>query len=645
MDNGGRYGGPSLRLRLAAAAAISALFLSGCSGGGDTSQLSSTLMFSANRLDVPVVWGRQEQAYVAVVDVLAAGKRWNVSADAPWVSVPAGTQQGDATLPVTVYSSGLGLGAREARLTLVNADDPADTDSLIVTVLVQLPVIIAPSTLTLGGPDGLDTAPQNLAFSIDTGFNSYGWTLASVALVPNNVNWLELSKTSGTSSGSGGGSGDVIVVDANRVGLAPGIYDARLTLQFDVLGEIVTRNVFVTLNHEENRIYAVTNGVAFYEMPARSRLSADVEVRSSRNLSTIPWSAVSDQPWLTVTPSGLTGGTVTLQADTSALAPDTVHTATVTIGSADPEVQNQDAITVGLWTTGSNPGTLAISAPFDYSVVNPVFPYVHASRGGVLRTYNIYTGALVSTFALPYANTGGMAVSTDGRTVYVPDAGPGQDGVAGIDVFTGQVVGTTQRAFGARVGYLRVKGHPIVTPPRDNWLFGFGPDIAVPGGQDLFFVVDNSGPGHSYNSFSLDFSALYGGGRVTTQQLQASDGTDSGNVRAMAVVPDGTGYLAAVSGSDECRRYNAVTQQRLWAVTALGTPNNAVARGDGLLACGSRITSGAHDIQLLDLNGNSLGNLKSPTGDLLDGQVALSSDPFRLVTPTDNDAIGVFELP
>ena len=619
---------------------MTASFLSACDSGG---QSASGLAFSASRLDVAAIWGHSDQAHTATMDVAGMGKRWSVSADAPWVSVPAGIQQGDATLSVDVDSTGMPLGAREARLTLVNADEPADTDALIVTVTVAEPALTAPGAFTLGGLDGLDTSPQNLAFSLDTGSNAYPWTLANVNLVPNNANWLELSKTSGTV----GGAGDVIVADADRVGLAPGIYHAHLTLQFDVLGQTVTRNVFMELYHEENRIYTARNGVALYEMPARSRLSANVQVLSSRNLPTIPWSAVSDQPWLAVTPSGLTGGSLTLQADTAGLALDTVHAATVTLSSSDPEVQNTETITVGLWAASGNPGLLSISADFDYSAVNPVFPYVHAADDdGTLRTYNIYTGALVSIFTLPYDDTGGMAVSTDGRTVYVPDTNPGQDEVAGIDVFTGQVVGTTRRAYGSKVGYVRVKGHAIVTPPKDAWLFGFGPDIGSSRDGRTIFVVDNSGPGHRYGGYTLDFSALFAPGRVRSQALQAADATDSGNVRAMAVVPDSTGYLAAVSGSDECRRYDIVNQQLLWATPALGTPNNAVARDDGLLICGSRIPSGdPHDIQLLDLDGNSLGNLKAPTGDLLEDQMALSSDPYRLVMPTDNDAIGVFELP
>jgi hypothetical protein len=596
-------------------------------------------MFSAPRLTVNAVYGHSDQSHTVNADVLAMNKRWRVTTDVPWVTVPAGTLQGDATFPVGVDTVGMPLGAREARLNLVNADDPADTDALILTVTVDEPALTAPSAFTLGGADGLDDSPQNLAFSLDTGTNDWPWEITHINLIPN-VDWLELSRTSGTV----GGSGDLIVADVDRVGLAPGLYDAHLTLRFDVQGEAITRNVFVRLNLEENRIYAATNGVALYAMPARNRLSADVPVLSSRNLATIPWTAVSDQSWLAVTPSGLTGDALGLQADTTGLALDTVHTATVTISSSNPNVQNQETITVGLWPASSDPGLLAISAPFDHSVVNPVFPYVHAGRGGTLRTYNTYTGALVSTFALPFTQSGGMAVSTDGRTVYVPDTGPGQFDVAGIDVATGQVVETHYRAPGSRVGYLRVEGHPFVTPPQATWWFGFGPDVAASADHRTIFVVDNVGPGHSYNSYSLDFTALPIGGLVKTLQQHATDGADTDNVRAMAATADGTGYFAAVS--DDCRRYDVAAKQRLWDVVALGAPNNAVARADGLLICGSRIPGGnPHDIQLLDMDGNSLGDLKSPTGDLLDDQMALSSDPFRLVTPTDNDAIGVLELP
>ena len=631
-----------MRFRHAAAAALTGLLLSGCSGDNGSGPPPQAVAFAVDRLYVATTYGHSDQSHSVNADVLAPGRRWSVTSDAPWATVPAGIVQGDATFPVNIDSTGMGLGAREARLTLVDADDPARTDALILTVTVQEPALTAPSAFTLGGADGLDDSPQNLAFSLDTGTNAYPWVITRTTLVPN-VDWLQLSASSGTVDGSG----EIVVADADRVGLAPGIYDAHLTFEFDVLGETVTRTVHIRLNHEENRIYAVDNGIALYEMPARNRLSANVQVLSSRDLLTIPWSAASDQPWLTVTPSGLTGGMLNLQADTAGLAQDTVHTATVTIGSSDPEVQNTEAITVSLWTTGTNPAQLAISAPLEYSVANPVFPYVHASNNGTLRTYNTYTGALVSTFALPYPDSGGMAISTDGRTLYVPDTQPGHSEVAGIDVATGQVVDTRFRnGNGASVGYLRIKGHPIVTPPMATWFFGFGPDVAPSPDHRTIFVVDNSGPGHSYNAWTLDYTALPVGDLVKTTRVNPADGSDSGNVRAMAVTADGERYLAAVSSSDECRLYDGIQQQRLWAVNAVGTPNNAIARADGLLICGSRIPTGnPHDIQLLDLDGNSLGNLKSPTGDLLEDQMALSSDPYRLITPTDNDAIGILELP
>jgi hypothetical protein len=603
-----------------------------------TLTVTETVVFAEHGWGPRATFGHSTQTQSQNVNVLAAGERWEVSADVPWIVLPAGIQEGSATLPIGIDSSALVPGFYMGTVELVNADDPTEVDSYSVELWVYSPNILYPRPFIVGGADGLDEAPRDLTFTLNTGTNSYPWEVTSITYSQGQPAWLQLSRTSGTV----GGAGDTITVDALRDGVAPGSHLAYVGLRTQVLGQWISHSVTVDLYLEENRLYVDNNGIALHELPSRSRLSAEVQVLNSRGHLDVPWSASSDQPWLTVTEGGLTGGLMSLQADTTGLAADTVHVATITITSDDPAIDNDETVTVALWKGSQDATDIEIATPFDFAVPNPVFPYVHASKDNVLRTYNAYTGALVSTLTLPYLYTGAIAVTSDGRSLYV-SASPWSQ-ISRMDLATGEVNGISNRSgHTTKLAYVRIEGHEF--PFTGQWFINFDVDIAPSSdSRRIFYAWNYESGSFAFMGDDLDYTALYGG-QMNTPSLYNVVWSFAGQVETMALAADKERLLISVTAPEEFRLYNGPQQQLIWAIPATGTPNNTIVRSDDLLIVGSRATDESADIYLLDMDGALIDTLSSPLGALLDDQMALTSDPSRLMAPTDQDLIGIFEIP
>src|SRR5262249_27142984 len=156
--------------------------------------------------------------------------------------------------------------------------------------------------------------------------------------------------------------------------------------------------------------------------PARSVLTRKVKIFSSTGRTDTPWSASSDQSWLAVTASGTTGGTITLTANPSGLAQNQVHFATVSVSSADPLVENQASIRVGIYVNSAAPTDGSLTLALLNMVASPVEPLVFAHNGGTTITaYNVYTRAVVRTLNTVVADAGSMVMSGDGRYLFIYD--------------------------------------------------------------------------------------------------------------------------------------------------------------------------------------------------------------------------------
>lgn len=375
--------------------------------------------FSAN-----FVFGADVSGVTFGRNVHADQGTWTATADVPWIAVPAGTQSGSATLSPVVDGSGLGIGTHVGHVRVQNAELAQGPGIILdVTINVEPPTIVLSRTsVVLGGADGTALDTQQLTASINTGTASHPWSL--VLTDADQLGWM----TSDTQNGSINGAQNAAV----QLGFAPGVVDPGTrtgTARFNITvnGVVFSESVPVTLNFESHRLVPESVGVALSSFPARDRLQRILTVGSSLGRSDVPWTATSNQPWLSVTPSGESGDPLTLSASTASLAQNQSHIAEVTLASTDETIKRNETIRVALWVSGSNPTDL-LSAPLMETqvqglAVNPVEPLAYSvGFNNRIYVHNVYTGALVNTLqpaGLTHAVE--LGVSEDGRLLFVAD--------------------------------------------------------------------------------------------------------------------------------------------------------------------------------------------------------------------------------
>ena len=395
-----------------------------------------------------------------------ASTRWSASSGQSWVNVLPASGVGGATIRSTVNIGGLGVGNHVANVEFKDGDYPY-VNSVTVSHVVNIaaPELTVPDEITINGPLGIgEETEQSLQFSINTGTVQHPYTLSFAN--DDNENWLHLSQTAGTVAASG----QTIQLTAAD-NLESGSYEGTLTLSVNVNGYMLVKQIAVAFNKEANRVVVQSNGVSFLQSPSRSLLTKVLKVQSSLGRNNTPWQAISDQAWLSATPSGVTGNSLTLTANTSGLTPGAYYSATVEVRSSDPAVTDTETIQVGLQYLSSDPASISLNIPevgpdvnlTPHLVNSPVESLAFVAVRNQILAYNLYTGVLERSFVLPGLPViKGMAISSDGQHLYVYSAyafsSPGRL-VLEVNAQTGNVVDSFEPAL-----------------PHDN-----PPDILTPG--------------------------------------------------------------------------------------------------------------------------------------------------------------------
>jgi hypothetical protein len=282
---------------------------------------------------------------------------------------------------------------------------------LPVTCVVYNQLGLGTSELFFTHTSGSPTTPESQFVSIYGG----GLTWTASADQP----WVVLTDTSGTAPSS-------LEVNVNPDGLSAGNHSASITVINPDDGQ--TEEVTVDLTIETQKLLVGDNGVAFSSFPAApSALTYSVRVFEDAGAS-INWTASTLASWLDVTPSGVTGDSLTLTADPSGLAEDTIHYATVTVSSSDPSISNTETITVGFYVSSTDPAVTELLYHGKAIAADPIRPYVYVADAStiygddeaVIDIINIYTGTTVGTITAG-RDISAMTASSDGQTLYVAD--------------------------------------------------------------------------------------------------------------------------------------------------------------------------------------------------------------------------------
>lgn len=610
-----------------------------------TYTITAQVSITAQPYSATFTYGGDVQSASVPVAVSAQGLQWTSASDSPWLTVPAGQQSGTGTLQVMVNVASLSPGTYQGHVTVTDAADSTNSATLAFSVDVQAPTLtVTQSSVVLGGADGLSTGtPQNITFALSTGTAAYPFT---VTLQTNSGgSWLTSNVTSGTVSAAG----TEIQVSGNRTGVIGGTYSGTVEIAATVGDLVLTGEVPVTFNVEANRIVVGAAGVGFSSSPAGSVLTRDVTVFSTLGLTNVPWQASSDQPWLTVTPSGVTGGAMTLTASTSGLSADTQYFADVTVTSPDTSVENRQTIRVGLYMSSTAPTDVSQSVAEQFIAASPVEPIVFVSdRGTDVTGYNVYTGAVDRTFSGVVAQAGPMVVSGDGQYLFVYDATNLQ--VTELDATSGSVLQQfpSPGVMDGPLGYARPNGYPmLITPSTEAYdlatdteypLSGLPSAVLLAASPDNSKLIDDWGDVYgivrsALNGGELEFTRLFNTGNAQGAEGQGCISAD--------------GQTAYTASGYPYNFYGAslATKQTTQVLPGEAYPNSIACVWNGLIVGGANgyydptdvyVYYGPTGAPLAQLDSSSLGGNRS----LAARGLAVSADGTRLVTIVSPDLSG-----
>ncbi len=365
------------------------------------------------------VYGDAVRTHPFSVDVRGPARPWSLSSTVPWIQVPPAALTGNALATATLNLAGLAPGNYEGVIYARDNADAVNAAGVSVYVRITEPTFTTTQQSLLFGGENGDQAliPLPVNFKLTTGAGVHPYTAA--VTTDSDGAWLQVTNPMGT-VGDAGAAVNLSIVPGSLRGATR---TAQLSLSTDVYGRPYTVSVPVTWNHEWNRLVTSAAGVGFSSLPGRSVLTRTLKVFASAIHAGTPWTAESDQPWLSVTASGVTDGNLVLTANPAGLAAETTHFANVTVRSSDPLVENIQTVRVGLYVSNNPPLIMNVARVSSHLAASPVEPLIAVAGGpGVdVHLYNVYSGALVRTLTNVAAQPAAIEFSGDGSKLFVFD--------------------------------------------------------------------------------------------------------------------------------------------------------------------------------------------------------------------------------
>lgn len=374
-------------------------------------------------------------------------------------------------------------------------------------------------------------------------------------------------------------------------------------------------------------------GVAFSRFPGRSVLTRTLAVHSAHGPPEVAWTAEADQAWLSVTASGMTGGSLVLTADPTGLAPDQPYTATVRVRSSDPVIRNEQDVRVGLWIGSADPQPVTLNISVFNLVADPVLPRLYTNtRGTDITAYDVYTGAVTRMFTAVVTRAGTMAISSDGGMLFVNDTATRQ--VVALDTTTGSELRRYPWAsiMSSGLGYARPNAHPVLLIGNskvfdvDTAMFhgsqvtaGFSEDasFAVDADDQFVYAQDHGAEPSNLRQYAIDYDLRRADPLVATQRHSLNTGVFG---QTLCVAADGSRVYAA-NGSPSTPAFSAAALVQIQQLPGGGS--EAACGWNGLFFGGDSV----NNITVYRIDGTPLGTFVLPADA---GSVVLSGDNTRI---------------
>lgn len=512
---------------------------------------------------------------------------WTVTSNQHWLlidglSSTSGTNSSTAAIAVDAsVAPALASGSWSGVLTLettVNGDTISKTIDVSLD-LTEATLTLSQSSLTFEGINGSDLGTQTLSLNLNTGSQSYPWSIVNDS--GTGLSWMQLDIASGLLAETA----SVLTFSTNETALLGDVYPGSTTITVLVNGDTLTSSIPVNLRLDPQKLFVADNGVLLNDFPTTtSQLTHTVKVTDNAEQG-VTWAATDDAAWLSVTANGTTGATdLVLTANPVSLSSDTLHTATVTLTSTDSKIENSETVTVGFYVSSSEPvssTSLSLTDPGKTSslVADPVRPYVYVSHGGAnIDIYNVYTGVLNTTMTSLGGDLQAMTVSGDGTYLYAMDQS--NNSIVKVNLNT-QSLGTTFTGLNTSscptcyhtIDYTKINSYPVLitagnkivdaadgailgalTNPNSLLFISSSPPLIQASANGKVAVAQSIGssPFHVAR-YQLDYSALETGTFTAEMTHRA---TGSGPGRDIAINDAGSSlYMASGSGCGETTSY------------------------------------------------------------------------------------------
>jgi hypothetical protein len=618
-------------------------------------------VLSTDRLTFSAVNGQAipAQGVLVTLDRNLTSATWTVRSTQPWLVVANANDGSPMAIGVAIDAQSTRLRSGVYEAALVFTAPGALTRTLAVTLNLATPTLsVSPASLIFGGIDGRSLDRRSITVSLTPGVAAAPMRLVSTPefVLP--------------TTGSSLGTHTSTSLELQSVFGPSGTRAGSVVVSASVNGDTITATVPVAITLEARKLLLSEIGVAFASTPEWQRLTRTVAIRDNFGRAG-GWTAESDQPWLSVTRSGTLAASGTsvlsLVANPSLAALNTVSVARVTLRSNDASVTSPEQLVVGIWRSatarpsvvsshgdGTYTSVATINTAYSHIAADPVRPFAYVSNGNpIIDVIHVYSGAVVRRIDTRLSRTSHLAVSQDGAQLFV--ANPGGPSISAFDLSNDRLVFTQVTPTNGAdqpISHARPNGVSLLVTSIAAYSATTGTPIGIQaiGEGNLFLfaesaVVSASRDGKRLSGRGGFFDVDFAFGSMLINSTPAFFGALTGNDSAIS--RDGTVGYRSSGDFTNCRKtfLTPPYSSALIGVDFVG-PNNIEVGSDGRIYCGIRRFQNEPDVSIYDEGERLLRTVRFTSDDrvLLPRTLTVSGDGLLMLGLTNDPKLVIIAV-